>query len=83
MENLKQRRLNLGFTQAKLAELSGLSIDSIRRYEHEERVPRAYDLKILASVLRTTPNELLGVEEKEANDMRDTKKAALEGGGEV
>ncbi|WP_321823124.1 helix-turn-helix domain-containing protein [Pyramidobacter piscolens] len=64
MENLKQRRLNLGFTQAKLAELSGLSIDSIRRYEHEERVPRAHDLKILASVLRTTPNELLGVDEK-------------------
>lgn len=64
MESLKQRRLSLGFTQAKLAELSGLSIDSIRRYEHEERVPRARDLKTLASVLRTTPNDLLGVNEK-------------------
>ena len=64
MENLKQRRLNLGFTQAKLAELSGLSIDSIRRYEHEERTPRARDLKILASVLRTTPNDLLSVDKK-------------------
>lgn len=69
MESLKQRRLSLGFTQAKLAELSGLSIDSIRRYEHEERIPRAGDLKTLASVLRTTPNELLGVNEKEGEDM--------------
>ena len=65
MKSLKQRRLSLGFTQAKLAELSGLCIDSIRRYENEERVPRASDLKTLALVLKTTPNELLGVETEE------------------
>lgn len=65
MNNLETRRKSAGLTRGQLAKLSGISISSLRRYEIEERNPTAPQILRLSHVLKCTPNDLLGVNEKE------------------
>lgn len=63
MEKLKELRKLRGLTIADLAAKIGVSMHSVFRWEHNISSPKARELKCLADVLNTTPNELLGIEE--------------------
>jgi transcriptional regulator with XRE-family HTH domain len=52
-------RKKVGLSQKQLAELTGISEMSIRRYESGERDPRASDIKKLAETLGVTDAALL------------------------
>ena len=47
------------YTQEQLAELVGVHVNTIVRWERNERTPTADKLKKLADILGTTPSELL------------------------
>ena len=48
---VKNKRKKIGYTQARLAELTGLSLRSIQRIEKAEVSPRHYSIKALTEVL--------------------------------
>ncbi|MEO9485097.1 MAG: helix-turn-helix domain-containing protein [Ekhidna sp.] len=57
--NIKELRNRKGFSQDELAEKSGLSLRTIQRIENGETEPLGDSLKKIASVLDTTPEELI------------------------
>ncbi len=59
-ERLAIMRRRRGLTLRELAARSGVDISSLSRYERDEREPASSRLLILARVLGTTPNDLLG-----------------------
>ena len=72
-ERIRDRMKVLGYKQKDLAEKVGLTNVTLSRYIHNHRTPKGMTLIALASALHTTPNELLGIEEKtdfEADLMR-------------
>lgn len=58
-ERIKQKRKATGLTQARLAELLGISEMTVRRWESEKTSPRMDELRQIAEVLGTTPEDLL------------------------
>ncbi|MBR1417492.1 MAG: helix-turn-helix domain-containing protein [Synergistaceae bacterium] len=58
-ERLKFARKKAGLTQEECADLIGVSIMTIRRWEWGERTPRVEELKRLAKALNVDVNELL------------------------
>ncbi len=50
-EKIKYCRIRCRITQAKLAELSGISLVSIKRYESDKMIPTSPQIKKLANVL--------------------------------
>lgn len=65
MDSIKKFRELRGLSRIELAQLSGVNVETIARYERGDREPRISVLNTIANVLACTPNELLGVEEKE------------------
>lgn len=59
MNNFKRARLLAGMNQADLAEILGVSRNSIHKWESGECMPKAKRLKEVASALQTTVAELL------------------------
>ena len=59
---VKSRRKEKGYTQSKLAELTGLSLRSIQRIEKAEVYPRDYSLNGIMEVLEIPKNSLEPVE---------------------
>ena len=55
---VKSRRKEKGYTQSKLAELTGLSLRSIQRIEKAEVYPRDYTLKVIMEILEIPINSL-------------------------
>ena len=55
---LKQIREEMGLSQGRLSELSGVSQSAINKIEHGT-IPRIDTLVDLTSVLKTTPNDVL------------------------
>ena len=56
---LIKARTDRGFSQAHLAEASGISRSAIKAYEAGRNMPGSRELKALCSVLHVTPNQLL------------------------
>ena len=56
-KKIKELRIKNGYSQEKLAEVSGLTLRTIQRIENEETVPHGDTLKRIASVLGV-PSEL-------------------------
>lgn len=50
-QKIKERRVALGMTQAKLAEIVGVSIRNVSRYETDSTVPPRSSLKSVANAL--------------------------------
>ncbi len=48
---VRAKRIEKGYTQQELAELSKISLRSVQRIEKGEVMPRAYTSKMLASIL--------------------------------
>ncbi len=78
-EKLKQYRQERGMTQAQLAKLLGVSTSAVGMYEQGRREPDGGLLARMASVLRCSTDELLGVESpREVNDVIDGFARTLE-----
>lgn len=60
MPELKRRRKERKLTLEQLAQLVGLSLSQVQRFETGERQPRAADLQGLARVLECSVEDLLG-----------------------
>ena len=58
-ERLKTLRKKAGLTQEELADRSGFSIATIRRWEWGERIPRVDDIKKIARALGVSVDDLL------------------------
>jgi transcriptional regulator with XRE-family HTH domain len=79
-ERLQAARKKAGFSnRAELARLSGISLDSIGRYERGEREPRATEIDVLSRVLDVSSDYLLG---KTSDPTPFEKKIIIEGGKE-
>ncbi|MBT34595.1 MAG: hypothetical protein CMO01_33450, partial [Thalassobius sp.] len=48
---VKEKRINLNYTQKELADISNISLRSIQRIEKGEVTPRMHTLKILSNCL--------------------------------
>lgn len=59
-ENIRQRRLQLGYSQAALAELADCGVEAIGRIERKERTPNSDTLARIASALECTMDSLVG-----------------------
>lgn len=59
LTKLKQKRLEKGYTQQKLAELTGIKQQSISSYESGEQFPRRKAFEKLAEVLECSIGELI------------------------
>ncbi len=65
---IRERRHALGLSQSGLAELAGVSPELVSRIERARCLPSLPTLVTFANVLRTTPNDLLGFEERLADE---------------
>jgi transcriptional regulator with XRE-family HTH domain len=72
--NLRRIRLNKGYTQTKLAELSGVSQRIIEHYEKYAKRPSIDKVKKLAATLGVTDEEILGVSKRKTSDDSATFK---------
>lgn len=70
---LKQLRLERGYTQEQLATISNISVQTIRNYEQGRCKPNCDYLLVLAAVLDVTPELLL----KGTNDMNNYTTAIM------
>ena len=62
-EKIKNRRKELGYSQEKLGELSGLTQSQVSLFERSISYPYVPTLILLCKVLGLTPNFLLGFED--------------------
>lgn len=60
-EKIRDLRLNLGLTQAELAEMTGITVRSITNYETDAATPRRLQLRKLCEALNTTEDYLLNL----------------------
>ena len=67
--NLKKMRLREGLTQARLAELLGVTKSVVSYYELHERTPSPEVLIKLASIFHVSADYLLGLDKKETVDL--------------
>jgi len=58
-QRIRAARKAAKLTQKELADKSGISFGSIRRYESDDRIPRASDLKEIANILKIHVNDLI------------------------
>jgi transcriptional regulator with XRE-family HTH domain len=75
---ISQLRLEAAMTQAKLAEKSNLSIDSISRIERGDRAPSLESLEKIAEALGIDPAELLNLRGKELKALSEGPPECLE-----
>lgn len=59
-------RTAAGYTLRELAERSGVSVESLHRYEHAKREIRLGDLRKVAKALGLTPSEMIDAAERRA-----------------
>lgn len=69
MKELRSARTKSGFTCQELANLLNVSAATISRWENGKREPKYDKLLALAAALHVTPNDLLGVVQKENPDI--------------
>jgi transcriptional regulator with XRE-family HTH domain len=68
-QNMKQRRLDLNYTQEKLAEMSGVSLGSLKRFETSSEISLKSLLQLAIALKATdTFHELFVVEKPERID---------------
>jgi transcriptional regulator with XRE-family HTH domain len=66
INRFRKARLIQGLTQTELADLLGVSIVTVSKWENGQSFPKAKRLNAVASVLHTTVSDLLNeAEEKE------------------
>lgn len=71
-DNIRKARKALGMSQDKLAEAIGANRVTISKYESGRFLPSITALKLLAAVLKTTPNSLMGNDEQKDHPIDST-----------
>lgn len=59
MENLKRYRQFRGYSRRDFAKMSGITTETLARYERGDRFPRGNMILKFAELLNTTADELL------------------------
>lgn len=72
-ERIRTARKIAGFTQAQLAEKSGVASISIHQYETGKRKPRLEQLLLIASALNISMSDLVGLAPEENSDENKVK----------
>lgn len=67
MIKLKEIRIRRGYTQKDIADILGVTVAAISRYEKEQRKLDQELIMKLCVALEVTPNELLGFDEAYEN----------------
>jgi len=62
--NLVEAREKLGISQKQLAELLGITATRLNYWEKDKRQPDIEMIKKIAEILKTSPSDLLGWDEK-------------------
>lgn len=70
-ENLRRARMAKGYTQLKLAEISGVSRRAIVHYEKHVKRPAIDKVKKLAGALDISDDELLGIKPVKSKKSED------------
>jgi transcriptional regulator with XRE-family HTH domain len=76
--HLFQLRNAAGMTQARLAEITGLSVDSISRIERGERAPSLESIEKISDALKVRASELLNFEGEEMAALSESPSESLE-----
>ena len=66
-DRIRARREQLGWTQAKLAEMLNIKVGTLSGYERNYRIPDARMLQLLAGAMKVSSDYLLGLSQAEAN----------------
>ncbi len=77
-ENLRRLRTEMRMTQEQLSEELGVSPQTISKWERGSAMPEVSMLIKLSSVLKSSPNELLGYEVIEASELSKSIARQLE-----
>ena len=75
---LFQLRNAAGITQAKLAEITNLSVDSISRIERGERAPSLESIEKISVALKLNASELLNFDNEEIAALSEIPSESLE-----
>jgi len=78
---LRARAAELGVSHSEAARRSGLSEGRYSNYVNGKREPDLATLIRIATALRTTPNDLLGIEEKQKPSQRPLLMERLNAAG--
>ena len=70
-QQLQKIRIQKGYTQRTLAELAGVSQRVIDHYEKHAKRPSIDKIKKLAAALGVTDEELLGIQQIKAKDLKE------------
>ena len=76
--HLFQLRNAAGMTQARLAETTNLSVDSISRIERGERAPSLESIEKISSALKVRSSELFNFEGEEIASLSESPSESLE-----
>ena len=76
--HLFQLRNKAGMTQARLAEKTNLSVDSISRIERGERAPSLDSIEKIANALKIRLSELLNFDDEETKVLSENPSESLE-----
>ena len=79
-QRLRDLRKRAGFSQTELAQLVGVSLLTIFRWENAERQPRLEEIKKLAEVLHVSESELLNGSARNEWELRLVVSKTKEGG---
>jgi transcriptional regulator with XRE-family HTH domain len=76
--HLFQLRNKAGMTQAKLAEKTNLSVDSISRIERGERAPSLESIEKISNALKIKSSELFNFDNEEIAALSENPSESLE-----
>lgn len=57
-QNIKTIRKKVGMTQKDLSSQTGISVQSIRKYESDKVIPKSQNLQVIANVLGVSPSNI-------------------------
>lgn len=77
MYRIAEARVARGWSQQQLAEASGLTQQSIARYESGQRDPQTSAIKALSSALNVTVSYLLGLDSSDT-ELTDEEKRLID-----
>jgi transcriptional regulator with XRE-family HTH domain len=76
-DNIKVFRKNAGLTQQELADILGMSLHTITKYEQNQREPNIKTLKRIASIFSISLGELLEYGEEPQHTFKQMTKTEL------
>ena len=57
-QRIRTFRKKIGMTQQELSDKTGISVQSIRKYESDKVVPKSQNLQVIAKVLGVSPSDI-------------------------